>query len=197
METDFREIPAMKRLLVQAPGPVTRLCGPWLFVARLPDHCRRLFSFSKKRPGKPPLLRRALSRQRGALYHLWCTFRQYQNFTTIHLDRFLARPDGQPSFTSQGWQKLESVIGSQGGVLLMSHLGNWEMAARLLQTTGEPTCKLLLYMGVKEKEGRGADAERGSAPVPGSRSSALNRRAARPLTRSRASVFCRTGDLSP
>ncbi len=44
------------------------------------------------------------------------------------------------------------VIGRQGGILLMSHLGNWEMAATLLKQL-KKDLQLLLYMGVKEKEG--------------------------------------------
>ena len=82
----------------------------------------------------------------------WCTFRQYQNFTTIHVDRFQAARSRTTSFTSQGWEKLEAVIGHQGGILLMSHLGNWEMAATLLKQQRDDL-QLLLYMGVKEKEG--------------------------------------------
>ena len=37
------------------------------------------------------------------------------------------------------------------GVLLMSHLGNWEVAARLLKKT-LPDLKMMLYMGVKQQE---------------------------------------------
>ncbi|MCI5159831.1 MAG: lauroyl acyltransferase, partial [Candidatus Electrothrix sp. AUS1_2] len=29
----------------------------------------------------------ALYPERSKSYHLWCTFQQYQHFTTIHLDR--------------------------------------------------------------------------------------------------------------
>lgn len=47
---------------------------------------------------------------------------------------------------------MEAVIGREGGLLLMSHLGNWEMAASLLKELREDL-QLLLYMGVKEKEG--------------------------------------------
>ncbi|BHH82304.1 hypothetical protein LA52FAK_05930 [Desulforhopalus sp. 52FAK] len=47
---------------------------------------------------------------------------------------------------------MEAVIGREGGVLLMSHLGNWEMAATLLKEL-RSDLQLLLYMGIKEKEG--------------------------------------------
>ncbi|MBU4262430.1 MAG: lysophospholipid acyltransferase family protein [Proteobacteria bacterium] len=130
---------------------LTRLCGPWLLALVSRGIAAGYFLFS----GKVRESRRfyaALFPARGRLYHLWCTFRQYQNFTTIHLDRYLASATDATTFTSQGWEKLESVIGRQGGILLMSHLGNWETAARLLRQL-KKDLKLLLYMGVKEKEG--------------------------------------------
>jgi len=59
-------------------------------------------------------------------------------------------------FTHDGWNYLESAVTQRtGGILLMSHLGNWELAAhRLLKSHGKdlPEMKLLLYMGRKHKE---------------------------------------------
>ncbi|MBI5556867.1 MAG: lysophospholipid acyltransferase family protein [Deltaproteobacteria bacterium] len=135
------------RLLIR----LTKLCGPWLLVVTSRAIAAGYFFFS----GKVGISRRfygVLFPDKGNLYHLWCAFRQYQNFTTIHLDRFLASRTDTTTFTSQGWEKLEAVIGREGGILLMSHLGNWEMAARLLRQQ-KKDMKLLLYMGRKEKEG--------------------------------------------
>jgi predicted LPLAT superfamily acyltransferase len=130
---------------------LAELCGPWLLAVISRTIAVGYFLFS----GKVPESRRfygALFPERRGIYHLWCAFRQYQNFTTIHLDRFLASRTDTTTFTSQGWEKLEAVIGKQGGILLMSHLGNWEMAAKLLRRQKDDL-RLLLYMGVKEKEG--------------------------------------------
>lgn len=127
------------------------LGGAWILVIASRCIAAGYFIFS----GMAPESRRfykALFPDRGIAFHLWCAFRQYQNFTTIHLDRFLAERSGTTTFTSEGWDKIESVIGGRGGVLLMSHLGNWEMAAQLLRRQKQDL-KLLLYMGVKEKEG--------------------------------------------
>ncbi|MFA6499118.1 MAG: lysophospholipid acyltransferase family protein [Desulfurivibrionaceae bacterium] len=135
------------RLLIRAAG----LCGSWLLELSSRVIATGYFLFS----GRVPESRRfyaALYPEKRNLYHLWCAFRQYQNFTTIHLDRFLASRTDTTTFTSQGWENLESVIGKQGGILLMSHLGNWEMAAKLLRQQKDDL-RLLLYMGVKEKEG--------------------------------------------
>lgn len=91
--------------------------------------------------------------QRSSLYHLWCVFRQFQNFTTIHADRCRTTFGLEPAFTSEGLERLQQTMTTgQGSILLMSHVGNWEMAARLLAQR-LPGLKLLLYMGEKEKEG--------------------------------------------
>jgi predicted LPLAT superfamily acyltransferase len=135
------------RLLIR----LTKLCGPWLLVLISRGIAAGYFLFSGK-VRESSRFYAALFPEKGNFYHVWCAFRQYQNFTTIHLDRFLASRTDTTSFTSQGWEKLESVIGRQGGILLMSHLGNWEMAARLLRQQ-KKDLKLLLYMGMKEKEG--------------------------------------------
>ncbi len=135
------------RLVLRLAG----VCGPWLLAAISRTIAAGYFLFSAKVPESRRFYG-ALFPERGGLYHLWCAFRQYQRFTTIHLDRFLADRSDTTSFTSEGWEKLEGVIGRQGGILLMSHLGNWEMAARLLRRQ-KSDLRLLLYMGVKEKEG--------------------------------------------
>ena len=126
-------------------------CGSWLFALTARIIAAGYFVFSP-RVGESRRFYGTLYPEQGRLYHLWCTFKQYQNFTTIHLDRFLAGQAKPAAFTSQGLEQLEEVLGRQGGILLMSHLGNWEMAATLLKKQRKDL-QLLLYMGVKEKEG--------------------------------------------
>ncbi len=128
-----------------------RICGSWLFVLVSRIIAAGYFVFSRRVPESRRFFA-ALYPERARLFHLWCTFKQYQNFTTIYLDRFLADEAASTAFTSQGWEKLETLIGRQGAILLMSHLGNWEMAATLLKQRRQDL-QLLLYMGVKEKEG--------------------------------------------
>jgi len=134
------------RLLIQS----SELCGPWLFAVVSRIIAAGFFVFSSRVPESRRFYA-VLFPDRSKLYHLWCSFRQYQNFSTIHLDRFLTSRT-TPSYTTEGWDKLERVIGKDGGILLMSHLGNWEMAAHLLRQQRE-NLPMLLYMGVKEKEG--------------------------------------------
>jgi predicted LPLAT superfamily acyltransferase len=135
------------KLLVGIAG----LLGPWVFALASRIIATGFFLFSR-RVKESRRFYAILFPDRGKLYHLWCAFKQYQSFTTIHLDRFLESQAKTATFTSEGWERLASVIGRQGGILLMSHLGNWEMAATLLKKQKEDL-QLLLYMGVKEKEG--------------------------------------------
>jgi len=128
-----------------------RLAGPWVYALISRGIAAGYFLFSP-RVAESCRLYAALFPQRSRLYHLWCTFRQYQNFTTIHYDRLL-RDLGRPTTcTITGGEGLEASLGRTGAVLLMSHLGNWEMAARLLMQQ-QRQMPLLLYMGIKEKEG--------------------------------------------
>ena len=86
------------------------------------------------------------------LHYLLCTWRQYHNFTTIFLDRFLLQEIGDISYTSEGWEHLEDALNRKtGGIILMSHMGNWEIAAHLFAKKKQDI-PLLLYMGTKHKE---------------------------------------------
>ena len=86
------------------------------------------------------------------MFHLWCTFRQFLDFTNVFRDRLLlADRDKGLTTTFDGWERLRDAMQGSGGVLLMSHLGNWEVAARLLKKT-LPDLKMMLYMGVKQQE---------------------------------------------
>ncbi len=130
---------------------ITRISGSWVFivVSRTIAAGYFLFSGNAKESHRIYAL---LYPHKSLLYHRSCSFRQYQNFTTIHYDRFLSSHGGETLFHSQGWEKLQSVVRQKGAILLMSHLGNWEVAAHLLKQQ-DAQLKLLLYMGVKEKEG--------------------------------------------
>lgn len=97
---------------------------------------------------------RLLYPNRSRFQHWYYSFRQYQHFTTIHSDRFLARRSkvNGISFSSEGLAQLQPCLNRQGALLLMSHLGNWEIAASLLARQFKDL-RLLLFMGAKQKEG--------------------------------------------
>lgn len=95
---------------------------------------------------------RLLYPNRSRFYHWYASFRQYQQFTSIHSDRFLVRRGKGIQCTSEGLDQLGPCLNRQGALLLMSHLGNWELAAGLLGRQFAEL-RLLLYMGAKQKEG--------------------------------------------
>jgi predicted LPLAT superfamily acyltransferase len=134
-------------LLVQTANRL----GPWLFITVVRIIAAGFFLLPR-RTGESRRLYALLFPERSGLYHLWCTFRQYQNFTTIHIDRYLARQGQSTAFVEKGMQSLKEAVGRSGAIILMSHFGNWEMAAHLLMRDCQGL-RLLLYMGVKEKEG--------------------------------------------
>ena len=69
------------RILVQAANRL----GPWVFNLAARTIAVGYFLFSR-RTRESRRFYAALLPGRSHLYHHWCTFRQYQNFTTIHLD---------------------------------------------------------------------------------------------------------------
>ncbi len=92
----------------------------------------------------------ALFPEKGRLYSLWCTWRQFHSFTNVFLDRFLLQHSEGISYTSENWNILQSVAEKgTGGIIVMSHVGNWDVAAHLLRKKG---LKLMLYMGARQKE---------------------------------------------
>ncbi|MFV0436043.1 MAG: lauroyl acyltransferase [Desulfopila sp.] len=137
----------MYRLLVQ----LTNWCGPWFFILVARTIAVGYFLVPRRRRESCRFYHR-LFPGRHHLFHLWCTFRQFQNFTTIHLDRYLANCGRTVASSLEGQEALDAVLGDSGAILLMSHCGNWEMAARLLMDQ-QRDVRLLLYMGAREKEG--------------------------------------------
>lgn len=93
---------------------------------------------------------RALFPDRNRSYHLRCAWRQYHEFTSIYLDRFLLRTYDDAMLASEGFDLLlDSLARGKGAIVLMSHLGNWEVAAHWLRQRG---MKILLYVGRKGEE---------------------------------------------
>ncbi|MFW6177270.1 MAG: hypothetical protein ACOC43_02780 [Desulfohalobiaceae bacterium] len=83
-------------------------------------------------------------------YAVYCAWKQFHDFTNIYIDRYYLESVGDISYTVQGWEHIADAVQNRtGGILLMSHLGNWEVAARLLQKHDVP---LLLFMGQKAGE---------------------------------------------
>ncbi|MFH2005825.1 MAG: lysophospholipid acyltransferase family protein [bacterium] len=94
---------------------------------------------------------RALFPDRGLVSALGLAWRQYHGFAALFAERLRLQYDpDRLRCTMEGLEHLEQAAETgRGAILLMTHLGNWEIAARIL---GQRNFKLLLYMGEKQRE---------------------------------------------
>jgi lauroyl/myristoyl acyltransferase len=93
---------------------------------------------------------RTLFPRHGFFYHLWCAWQQYHKFTDVYIHRFIRLDDEDIEYIKEGWEYLEEAVQKKtGAILLMSHIGNWELAAQTLNKKGLP---IMLYLGAKHKE---------------------------------------------
>ncbi len=131
---------------------VSQRTGLWFFVLVSGFIATGYFLTARERVAASVRFYRALYPDRKRWYAHWRTWRQFQQFTTVFMDRIqLASPEGI-RYSFEGWDHLARVLDQgKGAVLLMSHIGNWEMAAHLLGRQ-RPDMRLLLYMGIKEKD---------------------------------------------
>jgi predicted LPLAT superfamily acyltransferase len=131
---------------------LSRLCGPWLFSLVSRGIAAGYFLFCPGRVKVGLDFYGVLFPHRSRVYHLWCTWSQFQNFTSVFLDRFRLQDTAGIHYTFDGEQRLQRIIDhGNGGILLMSHMGNWEVAARLLQQNLNGL-RLLLYMGARASQ---------------------------------------------
>ncbi len=129
----------------------SRAFGPWLFSLVAKGIAAGYFLFAPQRVGVSVRFYRALFPRRGRAYHLGCAWRQFLNFTSVYLDRILLGEGREIACTHAGWEHLEAAIDrNAGGIILMSHLGNWEIAAHFMQRRRE-RLRLILYMGMRAK----------------------------------------------
>lgn len=129
----------------------SRILGPWFFGLVAQGIAAGYFLFSTRRVAVGMRFYAALFPRRGRAYHLACAWRQYRNFTSVYLDRLMLEEGGEIACTHGGWEHLQNGLDrGKGGILLMSHLGNWEIAAHLLKRRkqGAP---LTLFMGMRAK----------------------------------------------
>ncbi len=131
---------------------VSRWVGIWFFRFSAGIVAAGFFLGCPRRVGNSIRFYRALFPDRGWFSALLATWRQYQGFTTVFVDRFRLREAGRLDHRSQGLEHLRAAVRSgTGGVILMSHIGNWEVAAHLLRRSGDDF-PLLLFMGARQKE---------------------------------------------
>jgi predicted LPLAT superfamily acyltransferase len=151
----------VKKLYLQILVFLSRRLGAWVVDLFVWPVTTAFFLFRPQRVGIGLRFYRALYPDRSRLYHLLCTWRQYHRFAGLFHDRLRLQHGASVSLTSDGWEHLErSVAEGRGGIILMSHMGSWEMAAGLFHRR-HPKIPLLLFMGRKHQEKIGAFIKKG------------------------------------
>jgi len=142
----------MRKIFYKFLMALTENLGPWVFKLFAWPIATCFFLFSPLKVAVGVRFYGVLFPNRNRLYHIWCTWRQYHNFTHVFMDRFMTIDSEGITHTSEGWEYLKETVEKQkGAIILMSHMGNWETAAHLLSRK-EYGMRLLLYMGIKAKE---------------------------------------------
>ena len=143
----------MRKFLYKSIIFLSKKLGLWIFIIYAWIVATGFFLFFPFRVGNSVRFYRVLFPERSWFYHMWCTWRQFHNFTDVFFDRFLLQEFNDITYTSEGWEHFEQAFeNGKGGILLMSHMGNWEVAAHLLRRKLNSSIGLLLYMGAKQKE---------------------------------------------
>lgn len=140
----------MKRITYKFTIWFSKKIGIWIFQLIAGIIASGYFFFLPARTKISIKFYKALFPDKNIFYHLIYTWKQYQNFTNVFLDRFILETFDDIEYTSEGLEYIEEGVRNKtGAILLMSHIGNWEIAAHLLK---RKKIKMLLYMGIKEKE---------------------------------------------
>jgi predicted LPLAT superfamily acyltransferase len=143
---------AMQALFYKCLILGSKIFGTWLFRLAAGMVAGGYFIFSPKRRAVGRRFYKALYPGKSHQQLNYCTFRQFQSFTHLFLDRHLQRESDRLRYTFEG---LDYIIGAQrreeGAILLMSHMGNWEVAAHALKER-LTDMRLMLLMGIRQKE---------------------------------------------
>jgi lauroyl/myristoyl acyltransferase len=69
---------------------------------------------------------------------------------SVYVHRFIPWAGEEAEFNREGWEYLDCAVANKtGAIVVMSHIGNWELAAQRLNRKGLP---IMLYLGAKHKE---------------------------------------------
>ena len=122
------------------------------------------FLFRSSRRRASIHLYRVIFPNRGLWYDFYCAWRQFHSFAATYADRLEADKKKGGIISVQGSEGImEAGRSGSGGIILMSHLGSYEVAAYAFQERG---FKHLMIMGEKEakqvpRDQRAALAARG------------------------------------
>jgi len=138
----------MKAFIHQALIRVSLLLGSWPIRFFAWWIATGYFLFRSSRRRSSIRLYQVIFPDRAFWYHLYCTWRQFHSYAATFAERIDFDREKGITTSTQGRENLVEVARrGSGGVILMSHLGSFEIAADAFQELG---LRLLLMMGEKE-----------------------------------------------
>ena len=140
----------MKGLFYKFISLLSRITGLWIVSAAAWVIVTAYFILLPGRTRSSVRFYRTVYPEKGVLFHGLCAWRQYHHFSTVFVDRLRFEKKDGLKWVGQGLEYL-STAAKKGdfGILLTSHFGNWEAAARGLHALD---LKILLYMGSRQYE---------------------------------------------
>jgi len=138
----------MKRFVLKWVTRVSLLLGSWPIRFFAWWIATGYFLFRPSRRRSSVQLYQVIFPNRRLWYYLYCTWRQFHSFAATYADRIeIDRKKGVDTSTQGREWIAEAARKGCGGIILISHLGSYEVAARAFQGLG---LRLLLIMGEKE-----------------------------------------------
>jgi len=138
----------MKAFLLKTVTRVSLLLGSWPIRFFAWWIATGYFLFRPSRRRSSVQLYQVIFPNRRLWYYLYCTWRQFHSFAASYADRIEIRGNKGVTTAAQGRERIvEAARRGSGGIILTSHLGSYEVAARAFQKLG---LRLLLIMGEKE-----------------------------------------------
>lgn len=138
----------MKALLIHNMNRASILFGDWLirFVAWW--IATGYFFLRHERLKSSLKLYQTIFPDKSRRHYFYYTWRQFHGFATCYSDRIKLAKGVGLSITSEGREHLlKAVEEGRGGIMITSHLGNYEIAASAFKEIG---LKLMIMMGEKE-----------------------------------------------
>jgi len=100
----------MRKLFYKFLIALTKNLGPWVFTLFAWPIATGFFLFSPLKVAVGVRFYRVLFPGKNIFYYIWCTWRQYHNFTHVFMDRFMIMDSEGITHTSEGWEHLKEAV---------------------------------------------------------------------------------------
>jgi predicted LPLAT superfamily acyltransferase len=138
----------MKALLIHNINRASILFGDWVIRFIAWWIATGYFFFRPERLKSSLRLYQVIFPDKSRWHHFYYAWRQFHGFAASYSDRIKMSKGNGLSIISEGSKDLlKAAKEEQGGIIITSHLGNYEIAASSFQEIG---LKLMLMMGEKE-----------------------------------------------